>query len=122
MQGILANLFFVPFLLIGTAMLLSPIWFYRDAKRTVYGVTGGKIVIVKARRSRKVQTYGPAEIGNIERIERADGSGDLTFAYRAYKDGDGGQRLQAVQFVGIPEVRSVEKLLRDLFVKRPDAI
>lgn len=120
MQGILSNLFFVPFIVIGVGMLLSPIWYYLKAKRTVYSVTDKRVLIVQNRRSRKVQSYGPSEIGDIERTERADGAGDLTFARRGYRDSDGDQRSQDIQFVGIPNVRSVEKLLRDAFVKGPD--
>jgi hypothetical protein len=120
MQGILSNLFFVPFLVIGTGMLLSPLWFYRKAKRTAYGVTDKRILIIESGRSRKVQTYGPADINNIERKERADGSGDLTFASRSFKNSDGHQQSQPVQFVGIPEVRSVERILRDRFLKKAD--
>jgi hypothetical protein len=119
LQGILSNLFFVPFILIGTGALLTPIWFYLKAKRTVYCVTSGRILIVQNRRSRKVESYGPPDIGPIERTERADGSGNLTFARRDYSDNDGHQRSQDIQFVGIPDVRSVEKLLRDLFVNKP---
>lgn len=55
-HGILSELSFVPFILIGLAALLSPVWMYRKAKRT---------------------------IDNIERKERSDGSGDLTFARAA---------------------------------------
>lgn len=121
MQGALANLFFVPFLVIGAAMLLSPLWIYRKARRTAYGVTGRRVLIIQSGRWRKVQTFGAAEISNIERKERPDGSGDLTFANRSYRDSDGHAQTQPVQFVGIPEVRSVERLLRDVFARRPDA-
>lgn len=120
MQGILSELFFVPFILIGGGMLFSPIWFYLNAKRTVYGVTDKRVLIVRNGRTRKVQSYGSADIGNVERTERPDGSGDLAFARRSYRDSDGQQRSQATQFVGIPNVRSVEKLLRDLCPEKRD--
>ncbi len=116
----LGDLCFVPFVLIGFVMLFSPILLYRKARRTAYGITPNRVLVVVNGRSRKVRTYGPGEIGDIERTERPDGSGDLTFARRSYRDSDGDQRSQAIEFVGIPEVRSVERLLRDLFMSKPD--
>lgn len=118
--GLLSNLFFAPFVLIGLGMLSSPIWVYRKAKQTVYGITRDRILIVQNGRVRRVRTYSPSDINAIERTERADGSGDLTFARRSYRDSDGDRRSETIQFVGIPEVRSVEKLLRDLFANKPD--
>lgn len=115
MHGLLADLAFLPFLLIGAGMLLSPMHYYRTAKRTIYAVTDKRVLIVCSGRYKKVQSYGPADICEPERAERADGSGDLTFARRVYRDGDGDRRMEAIQFVGIPDVRSVEKLLRELF-------
>lgn len=116
MQGLLADLFFLPFIFIGVAALFSPLWFYVEAKRTVYGLTNKRVLIVRVGRSRKVQTFGPDDIGDVERIERPDGSGDLSFARRHYHDSDGNSKSRATQLVGIPEVRvrSVEKLLREL--------
>ena len=105
------------FVAIGVGMLAAPIWGYLKARKTVYAITDRRILIIVAGRSKKVQSHGEGDIGNIERVERADGSGDLTFAKHIYKDGEGSQRANDVKFVGIPEVRVVEDLVRKTFHK-----
>jgi hypothetical protein len=110
------------FILIGLAMLASPLWVYLHAMRTSYAVTNKRILIVQAGRSRTVQSYSQGDIGDIVRTEGPDKSGDLTFAQKEYRDSDGDRRTTLIQFVGIPEVRSVENLVRDVFKKQPLAL
>lgn len=110
MQGILSSIFFIPFILIGLGSLLSPVWFYFRAKKTFYGVTDRRTLIVSRGRSRTVQSWVPKNISEIQRTERSDGSGDLTFGRRISSDSDSaGPPL--LQFVGIKDVRSVEKIV-----------
>ena len=115
MHGIAASLFFVPFVLIGLGMMLSPVWHYIAAVRTVYAITPKRVFVMTGFRSRKVQSYTAREIGFIERTEHADGTGDLTFARKPTKDSEGDPTVEEIQLVGIPEVRSVESLLRETF-------
>ena len=105
------------FILIGLAMLASPLWVYLHAMRTSYAVTNKRILIVQAGRSRTVQSYSQGDIGDIVRTEGPDKSGDLTFAQKVYTNSDGDRHTTLIQFVGIPEVRSVENLVRDVFKK-----
>jgi hypothetical protein len=51
LQGIAGTLFFVPFVLIGVAMLLMPAWAYVSAKRTVYVITDQRVLVSTSRRS-----------------------------------------------------------------------
>jgi hypothetical protein len=96
-------------------MCCTPGVIYFQALRTTYAVTDRRVLILVRGKRRKVESYGPSAISGIERKELADESGDLVFARRQEKDGDGGQRSVEVKLVGIPRVREVERLLRSLF-------
>ncbi|MBT8486734.1 MAG: hypothetical protein HKO59_13235 [Phycisphaerales bacterium] len=123
----LLPLFGVPFVLIGLAMLTSPLWSRRSARRTVYAITDRRAVIFeRTRRGRRVRSFPVTGFGQVTRTERADGSGDLILHVRTRKDADGDRHVERVGFYGIPKVREVERLLRDVeelnrTIPRPDA-
>ena len=104
-------LFGLPFLLIGLGVMLSPLWAYLAAQRTVYAVTDQRALISSSLGARGVRAYSHDDIGELSMVERADGSGDLFFANRTMVT-QRGYASQRVGFIGIPEVRSVEQLLR----------
>jgi hypothetical protein len=114
-------LFLIPFILIGLALLLSPIWYYRDAKRTIYGITDKRVLIVVNRRTRDVESFGPTDIGGIKVKDLGAGLGDIRIGWRPYRGDFNEERWTEVTLVGIPEARAVEKLLRDVFESQPDA-
>jgi hypothetical protein len=105
------------FVLVGFAMLSVPFWIYSKSRRTVYALTDKRILIVGGGKSKTIESYDQDSIGDIVRTERADGSGDLTFAQKFTRDSDGDQRKTDIMFIGIPEVRRVENLLRSTFTK-----
>jgi hypothetical protein len=115
--GLAFYIFMAPFLIIGLAMLASPLFSYLQGLRTFYAVTNKRILIIETGKSRKVQSYGEGDVGSLERTERPDGSGDLAFAKHYSKDSDGDQRTRDIKFVGIAQVRSVENIIRDVFKK-----
>jgi len=110
-------LFGLPFILVGLGMLTSPLWAYRKGKRTLYAITNNRLVIIATGWTRTVQSYTGDDIGNIERVDRADGTGDVIFARQEYhsRRGYNQSSLAPVGFLGIPAARSVEKLIRDTF-------
>lgn len=109
-------LFGVPFILIGVGLLSSPWWGRRRAERVAYAVTDRRALLFEPawRGSRTVKSFGPAEIQSLERTEHADGSGDLIFLRKAWRDSDGDRRTTSVGFTGVPQVREVEVHLRRL--------
>lgn len=126
---ILFPLFGVPFLLVGLGMLTAPLWVWRAAKRTVYAVTSKRVLIITAGANRGVRSYGPADLGNLVRVERADGRGSLSFGGgfaaggawptngMVVRVGPTGT-LSRVTLVGIPDVREVEHLIRENLLPR----
>jgi hypothetical protein len=111
-------LFGIPFLLVGLGMVSSPLWIHRKGSQTVYAVTDKRLLIIKGGASRSVQSFDESSIGNIERVERPNGSGDIIFAQQVqnYQSSGGHSRTstERIGFFGIPDVRSVEKLVRDI--------
>jgi hypothetical protein len=111
-------LFGVPFVLIGFAMLGSPVWAYRRARRTCYAVTDQRAVVWSAGwlGSVEVRSFRPADLGSMTRREYADGSGDLIFEefVTTSRDGDGGVHSHRLErgFIGIDNVREVEEVVR----------
>jgi hypothetical protein len=111
-------LFGLPFVFIGLGLLSTPFWAYRKAVKTVYGITNKRLLIIAdTGKSRSVDSYGSDNIGDIKRTERPDKSGDLTFAQRTTKNSEGSQHTANISFIGVPEVRRVEELLRATFKK-----
>ena len=106
-------LFGVPGLLIGVALLLGPLWYAIAAAHTVYAVTEGRALIITGSRARTVRSYTSADVDEVVRVERPDGSGSVFFATRTTTSARGSTRRRRIGFVGIPEVRRVEQLIRD---------
>lgn len=105
-------LFGLPFVLIGFGLLGSPIWGWRRALRTVYAITTGRVLILHVGARTLVEAYEAPGFDQLERTEGASGEGDLYFARERYRDRDGDARSRRIGFIGIPEVRRVEELLR----------
>jgi hypothetical protein len=124
--GFIGPGFYLPviiFLLTGLVMMSSPWWMYREGSKTVYAVTDKRLLIITGGGSRSVQSFVDSRIvkvdsriGKIESVERSNGSGDIVFAeyVKHYQDSDGYSRtrIERIGFFGIPDVRSVEKLVR----------
>jgi hypothetical protein len=114
-------LFGVPFVLIGFAMLSSPLFAYTKAFRTIYIVTNKSLRIVTMGRAKKVERYTPADIGNVQRKEKADGSGDLVFRENISYDSSNKRRSTPVGFYGIQNVRTVEQHIVQLRQSLPSS-
>jgi hypothetical protein len=117
----LFQLFGVPFVLVGIGLVTSPIWMRKRAERTVYFITDQRAVTMSqgwGGRTR-VESYAPDQLQSITREEFSDGSGDIIFVTRIWRDSDGDRRTQRIGFFGIPDVKAVEEHLRALAQKAP---
>jgi hypothetical protein len=113
-QGGLFWLFGIPFIVIGLGMLSAPLWALRKAKRTVYAVTDRRAFILDSAMGTRIRSFGPEGLGDLERIERADGSGDIVIVREYYHSHEGGRSAHKIGFFGIADVRGVEQMLRAL--------
>jgi hypothetical protein len=110
-------LFGVPFILIGIGMMSSPLYYYFTAKRTLYALTTKRAMIIKYGTRKYVKSYTDEDIRNIERKEKADGSGDIVFRQEVSTNSKGHTTTTNVGFFGIQDVRTVEKMLIEQFKK-----
>jgi hypothetical protein len=110
--GALFPLFGLPFLLIGAGMLTAPLGVWLAATRTVYAVTERRAMIIERMGATSVQSWRYEDMDELQRVERADGSGDLFFATRTRTGQRGVSYRTRIGFLGIPDVRSVEQLLQ----------
>ena len=108
------GLMFVAF---GLSMLLRPLWSALRARSTVYAITDLRALIISGTRSRRVESFEPSSLGNIERTERSDGSGNIILRRGiAWRSPFEFRRdvAPAAGFFGVPEVRRVEAALGKL--------
>jgi hypothetical protein len=72
---------------------------------TLYAITNRRVIIVHIGNNGNTTTYsfGKNDIGQVQRMERPDGSGDLTFASRIVSRNE--------MFIGIDNIRRVEHIL-----------
>lgn len=108
-------LFNVPFIFIGFAMLLTPLWTFRQTKRTTYAITDRRVLIIETGKTKTVRSWSGKDIGEIKPVEREGGSGHLAFAPRVSTDSEGSKQTTETKFIDIPDVRSVDNLLRATF-------
>lgn len=109
---VLFPLFGLPFVLVGLGLVTAPLWAWLGALDTVYAVTDRRALIISGRKNRSIQSFDRDDIGELTRVERADGSGTLYFATRTFTS-RGRTRQNRIGFIGIPEVRHVERLIRE---------
>jgi hypothetical protein len=116
-------LFGVPFVLIGLGMLTSPFWARKKAAKTVYMITDQRAVAISEgwRGRTRVESYAPEQLQSITREQNSDGSGDIVFMTRAWRDSDGDRRTQRIGFMGVPDVKTVEEHIRALAQRAPGA-
>jgi|SRR5687767_15387212 len=115
LMGFASLVFVGAFVVVGMGMLLAPAWAYSKARRSVYAITNERVLMIEGGNSKQVQSYREIGVGDIARKERADGSGDLSFAKKTTKDSDGHYQQSDIKFVGISRVRDVEQILRSAF-------
>lgn len=108
------SLFGVPFVLIGFAMLLTPLSVWLQAKQTVYLITEKRAIIFQGNRTVTIKSYSPKQIDNIFRREKKNGTGDVIITIVKKLDSDGDKITEEVGFMNLPNVQEVERLLKKL--------
>lgn len=100
----------------GLTMLLSPLWYWRKAKRMAYAVTDSRVLIIEPGR---VQSFESGDIKQLVRFDKGGGNGDLIFreedsnlmlALHSF----GTMANRKIGFYGVPDVRAAENAIRDL--------
>jgi hypothetical protein len=107
-------LFGVPFVLIGFAMLSSPLWTWRKALGTVYVITNKRAITFDGGWSTTIRSYPPQKLQDLYRKEKRDGSGDVIIARRAWRDSEGDRRSEELGFLRIRNPKEIEQMLKKL--------
>ena len=106
-------LFGIPFVLVGLGMLSAPFWAARKATATAYAITNQRAIIFSKATfgGFNVQSFAPRQLGNIRRVQFADGSGDLILSQKTTTNSNGDARGIDIGFFGIPDVQKVESMV-----------
>ncbi len=104
-------LFGVPFVLIGLAMFLSPVWQYLKARATVYAVTDRRALIHCTFPRYSVLSYFPRDIDRLEKTLTGNGAGNLIFRAETRQSGENWQTIKH-GFYGAPDINGAEHQLR----------
>ena len=117
----LFSLFGLPFVMIGFWGLSSPVWAKRRAENTVYAITNQRLLLLMFGKNSKIESYYAKDVKQLERNEKPDGSGDLLFATKGYRDSDGDPRTKSDGFYAVQDVKNVERLVES-FLKQNEVI
>jgi serine/threonine protein kinase len=107
---------------VGLGTMGPPLWMIHKARTTAYLVTNRRAIIVAGGWGTHVRSFGPPDLGHMERRRRADGSGDIILAKDARAGGSVPEwwSPKDIGFFGIPQVNYVAQLLQDLAAGRED--
>lgn len=114
-------LFGLPFLLIGLAIVLAPLWAYLKGRNTVYAVTNQRVMIISGASSRSVKSCTPPDIVSVEHRERPDGTGDVLIRTNAQTRTNNSVSQITIGLYGIFNVKEVARQVMTLHTQRPTA-
>lgn len=104
----------IPFILVGAGMVLSPVWYYLEAKNWLYyAITDQRALIIRTFPRHKIESFEPREFTRLERTVKPDGTGNVLFA-EDIRRGKNGNYTVPRGFYGVPEAKRVEETLLDL--------
>jgi hypothetical protein len=99
--------FGVPFFLVGAGIVLKALWSVKSAAASVYALSNQRIAVISGGRSKRVRSYNLLDLGDIERIERSGGAGDLLFRKEAVGRVNHRTIFMRKGLRGVPNVRRV---------------
>jgi hypothetical protein len=113
-----SNVFFamlgLPFVLVGLALLLTPIWAYWGDLRTVYAITDRRAIVFRRGWSTIILSFSPGQLQNVCRVEKGSDFGTVVLGRRKWPDPSGSLRQEDVGFERIARPREVEAMLKRL--------
>jgi hypothetical protein len=106
------------FVVVGLGLLLSPLWAFRKATRTIYAITDQRALIIEPDLwgHAIVQSFEPRQLAYLERHQRGDGSGDLVFR-REHRGSGRSHHMVAIGFLAVADVREAEDRVRELVAR-----
>jgi hypothetical protein len=108
---LLFPLFGLPFLAVGLAMILSPVWAARRARRTVCCVTSTRALQLTVGRTLRVKSWSAGDIAEVTKTVYADGSGTILFVRSLGMNSRRRPTSTPEGFYGVPDPRACEEAL-----------
>lgn len=102
-------LFTLIFPAVGVIAMLSPLYEWVKAKRTVYVVTNFRLFTIHYLINIEVLNIDLEKVSNIEKRIRSNGSGDLILYKGYYLDSDNDKQQKEYGFFSTPNVKVAEK-------------
>jgi len=114
--GVAGLMFGCPFVMFGFAMLVTPVWAYCKAMKTVYVITDHRAITFEGegRGLLTIRSYPPEKLTTISCKEKKDGSGNVVITHRAWSDSKDQGELEGLGFFRIADAKSVAHRLRKL--------
>jgi hypothetical protein len=106
-------LFLGIFVCIGFLGSAGALWNVLATWRTVYAVTDRRLLIISGFHRHHVLAVAPSAINAVERRERSDGSGSVTFRRETVDTGEG-TSTKKLMFVGVRDVREAANQIEKL--------
>jgi hypothetical protein len=116
------SLMAVSFILVGLGMMFSPFLEYRKSLRTLYVITDRRALTFESGITTTVRSYHPADLLNVFRRDRYDGTGDVVLCHELMTGADSESYVKEWCFHRVPEPRKVEQMLRALAAESPDQL
>lgn len=104
----------IPFVLVGFWMLVSPLREWLKAFRTVYLITNKRAISIESGWVITIRNYRPAQLKNLYRKERRDGTGDVVITTRIRKGNNNNSWTEEIGFMNVRNPKEVERLLQQL--------
>ena len=100
----------IPVCLAGVFACLMPTLVPGQSKRTIFAVTDSRAIIMRCAGSKTVESYYAADIGEVIRTERLDGTSNVMFT----RTTSGASPSAPTGFFGLRNAGDVEGLLRNI--------
>ena len=113
-ESVFLDIFILPFYLVGIYLFLSPLLEWRKARKKIYVISNRRAFTIEAGKTTAVESFYPRDIGNIEKIIRSNGSGNLILSRTYHTDNDGDRKTTAYGFFALPDVVKAERHLDKL--------
>ena len=98
--------------LIGVRCLLSPLFAWRLARRSLYVVSDRRAILIEALWSRRIQSFAGERLLNATRNEDRYGRGDIILERLTVQNAKGRSSIVETGFIGLDDVKRVEQLMR----------
>ena len=101
-------LFGVPFMMVGFAMVVSPIAARVAGNNTYYGLTEQRLITLRLRPKKSVKSVNLKDVRELELQENDDGTGTILFNRDTVTSKAIHQKMKNTGFYGIGDARQVE--------------